>query len=516
MKKNIKGLTKNRLRINFSHERKTHFSAFELFRVSIIFSVLFCSCSKLVSIPEPTNSITLPEVFNSDAGATSAIAGVYTQLINGSNGLGASNDAYSVFSDGLSTVLGGFSSDELLTTVSEPRYPYSINKLTAENTPDILWRTAYTIGIYGANAVLEGIASSASPTLTDGTRKQITGEAKFLRAFSYFYLTNFFGDVPLVLTTDFNKTGKMARTKQADVYQQIIKDLKEAKESLQNDYAVSNGERIRPNKWAAAALLARTYLYINDYSNAIAEATSVINNSALYHLEPDLNNVFSTGSSEAIWQLQQNTSMSLVGNATPEGMLWLPNPLHTGQPSVFLSNQLLNSFEQDDKRKTNWIDSTDYQPVQGGLSQGIYYFPYKYKTGSYNYSVGGTPTEYYMVLRLAEQYLIRAEAEANLSSGDPSTAITDLNVIRNRAGLPDLPGGLSRDQVIAAIAKEWQTEFFCEWGQRWFNLKRTGQAHNVLSVIPVKQPWAGDYQLLYPIPRQEIINNHNLLQNPGY
>jgi hypothetical protein len=130
--------------------------------------------------------------------------------------------------------------------------------------------------------------------------------------------------------------------------------------------------------------------------------------------------------------------------------------------------------------------------------------------------VGGTATEYYMVLRLAEQYLIRAEAEANGAGGGTAAAIADLNVIRGRAGLPALSPSLTPAQVITAVAHERQTELFAEWGHRWLDLKRTGQAGAVLSVIPLKQPWLGAYQLLYPIPFTETQDDPNLVQNPGY
>jgi hypothetical protein len=120
-----------------------------------------------------------------------------------------------------------------------------------------------------------------------------------------------------------------------------------------------------------------------------------------------------------------------------------------------------------------------------------------------------------MVLRLAEQYLIRAEAAAKGASS-LSDAIDDLNVIRNRAGVGSLPHSLNQQQVIDAIEKERRLELFMEWGHRWFDLKRTGRATNVLSEYVIKQPWEGDYQLLYPIPETELEAGPNLIPNPGY
>lgn len=162
-------------------------------------------------------------------------------------------------------------------------------------------------------------------------------------------------------------------------------------------------------------------------------------------------------------------------------------------------------------RRSVWVDSTDYT-LNNVTSR--YLFPYKYKTGKHNRVPGGTATEYYMVLRLAEQYLIRAEA--NALGGQLGLAINDLNALRRRAGLGDLSNTLNKEQVLAAVAKERQTELFAEWGHRWMDLKRTGKATEVLSAIPYKQPWRGDYQLLYPIPVEEIRKDHFLTQNPNY
>ena len=110
---------------------------------------------------------------------------------------------------------------------------------------------------------------------------QLTGEAKFMRAFCYFYLVNAFGDVPLITSTNYLVNETMPRAPAMEVYRQIIADLKGAKDLLANDYSYSNGEKVRPNKWVAIALLARAYLYTGDWVNAEAEATSVISNTGL-------------------------------------------------------------------------------------------------------------------------------------------------------------------------------------------------------------------------------------------
>lgn len=479
-------------------------------RILLLSSVLFFfSCNKLVEIPEPKDTLTTVKVFTTDAQATSAMAGVLTKMINES--LNSPNSSFR----GKITLMNGLSADEFgAVAIDGTRNSYASNSLIAADV-DGLWATAY-LTIYGANAIIEGIEASKSPALKSKARLELSAEAKFLRAFSYFYLVNTYGDVALSLTTDFNKTKNLPRTAVAKVYQQIVNDLTEAIKGLPADYSAGGGERIRANKWAAKALLARVYLFTGNNAGAVKEATEVMAQTDLYQLEGNLNSVFLKNSSEAIWQLQQNSlsggeSAEALGTATPEGFYLLPTPLHTGIPAAVLSSYLLKAFEPGDLRRSEWVDSTDY--AFNGITSR-YLFPYKYKVGKDNRVVGGAATEYYMVLRLAEQYLIRAEAAA--IDGQTGAAIDDLNVIRRRADLEDLPKTLTKDQVLTAVAKERQTELFVEWGHRWMDLKRTGKASAVLSAIPAKQPWRGDYQLLYPIPVEEIRKDHFLIQNPNY
>ena len=123
-----------------------------------------------------------------------------------------------------------------------------------------------------------------------------------------------------------------------------------------------------------------------------------------------------------------------------------------------------------------------------------------------------------MVLRLAEQYLIRAEAEVNGAGNGLGGAISDINAIRNRAGLPATTASTPA-QVMAAIMQERRIEFFAEWGHRWLDLKRTGRVDSVMTIAtPLKNAgtkWQS-FQQLYPIPANERAFDPNLTQNPGY
>jgi hypothetical protein len=115
---------------------------------------------------------------------------------------------------------------------------------------------------------------SGAKNLTLGLRSQLIGEAKFVRAFCYFYLVNLFGDVPLVTSTSYTVNTGLGRTSVNEIYQQIIQDLKEAQEMLSTSYPTPG--KVRPNKWAATALLARAYLYMGNWADAEAQATAII------------------------------------------------------------------------------------------------------------------------------------------------------------------------------------------------------------------------------------------------
>jgi hypothetical protein len=418
-----------------------------------------------------------------------------------------------VFSNGATTIYSGLSSDELI-DFSGPSdlngYQFNSNRLLSNNSyiNSYFWSCAYSY-IFEANSIISGIAASTSSLLHDSVRIECIGEAKFIRAFCYFYLTNLFGNIPLPLTADFNQTALMASTVQSQVYQQILDDLLAAQTALAGDFSAGQGQRVRPNKWAATAMLARVYLYQEDWSDAITQASTIIANSSLFSLET-LSNVFNANSNEAIWQLEQNNMYPNTYNGTLEGFNFIPVS-SAAPPNFCLSPQLNNSFESGDSRYATWvgIDSTS-TPGQ------INYYPNKYTVSNSQKQSGGPIPQYYMVLRLAEQYLIRAEAEAHLGSSNISLAIGDLNTIRSRAGgIPLLSSTLTQTQVISGVSHERQIELFAEWGHRWLDLKRTNTAISELSPIPMKIGFTSN-ALLYPIPLTEIETDPNLTQNLGY
>jgi len=461
-------------------------------------------CKKLVEIDAPYTSINAQNVYNTDATAAAVLTGIYSKISVNNAGLSSEGDL------GSFSLLLSLSADELTLFNKDNLnlYYFYTNALTSisPSPSSGFWTNIYSY-IFIANSAIEGISNNT--LLTANVQRQLLGEAKFIRAYCYFYLVNLYGDVPLVLSTDPLKNATLSRTSSDLVYKQVILDLKDAYDLLGSNYVAGDAtsettERLRPTKWSAAALLARTYLYTKDYINAEARASLVINQSSLYQLT-SLENVFLKNSMEAIWQIQP---VSVKTNAnTGEGQIFiLPS---TGpdrdQYPVYLSDSLIGTFENQDQRLVKWVDSVN-------TTSGDYYYSYKYKVGANN--PDGLISEYLMIFRLGEQYLIRAEARAQL--GNISDAQSDLNAIRKRAGLNNTSAS-TQSELLSAILHERQVELFTEGGHRWLDLKRTNKIDEVMNVVePIKGgTWNSNWQL-YPIPLQELKSDPNLVQNPGY
>jgi hypothetical protein len=235
--------------------------------------------------------------------------------------------------------------------------------------------------------------------------------------------------------------------------------------------------------------------------SAEAQATIVINN-PLFSLT-SLDSVFLANSTEAIWQLLPTTPDYNTQDAVGFVLTSAPN---YAQPTS-ISSQLLGAFEPGDSRLSQWIDS-----ISAGGS--TYYYPYKYKVNAYD-PTNSPPTEYLMMERLGEQYLIRAEAR--MGQQNLVGALTDLNIVRERAGLPDYSGPTDQLSVLNAIYHERQVELFTEWGHRWLDLKRSNNVDAVEeAIMSSKGSTWNNNMALYPVPAADILLDADLTQNPGY
>ena len=459
---------------------------FFLETAALFLAVLSCtltSCKKFVDIPGPKGAQDQTVTFETEGTATAAVLDIYArQEIDAPN---------AIFCTGLAA--GELVSDDA--TYAE----FQNNAITLESfyNGTYLWTSPY-FEIRRCNLAIDGI--NRSTALSPAVKSQLLGETLFMRAYMYFNLVNLYGGVPLALSPVETANALLPRSTTEQVWAQIFTDLQQAKSLLNPDYP--SADRARANRYAASALLARAYLYQRDWAKAESEAAEVIG-SGVYSLAP-LANTFKKNSSETILQLYTQTGTSSI---TP--YFFLPEP--SANPVFYLRNGFEQAFEKtalgaDDERKTNWTAQND---------NGITYVN-KYKVPF------GTGDEYTILIRLAEIYLIRAEARANQNKLTGTTgAEADLNLIRTRAGLtPKL--NLDQTAILKAIEQERRVELFAEYTHRWFDLKRTrgfadpsqSRADEILP--PLKGDFWQNTDVLFPVPGDQISVNKNLTQNPGY
>jgi hypothetical protein len=433
--------------------------------------VFLSSCKKLATADMPPNQLTEDKVFSDTTSVNAAIAGLYIQL--------ATVDANLVRNIGLYT-------DELKTTaVSASNTEFSNSSLTVTNASVLsIWQNLYST-IYKANEMISALNQPTSISIQ--AKKTALGESRFIRGYCYFYLTRLFGDVPLVLTTNTQVNAKLAKTSSSIVLQHVITDFDASKNLLTTDYPLGNGKTIA-NNYTALAYLSEACLEAGQYARADSAASAVIN-SGKYSLLADLTKVWTENNDEAILQLWNQNGFSPLNLITLSGI-----------PANQITSSLFAAFTINDNRKAAWMGNI----VASGTT---YYFPYKYRQRTVT---SGSNGEYTTYMRLAEVYLIRSEAKAR--NGDLSGALSDINVIRNRAGLLSLTLNTKAD-LLNANLHERQLELYYEAGDRFFDLKRFGLLDQTLSSL--KPLWKSTARF-FPIPQTEILNDPNLTQNQGY
>jgi len=481
--------------------------------MKLLFSYILCatafihavSCKKIVEIDAPKTSLVDKTTFANNVTATAVLTGIYQKM--------ATKSDFAVYTGGISA-MAGLSADEIKNYSTDvSRQEFYTNSLSIENTMvRDAWNRAYNC-IYTANIALEGIQESV--TLSSDVRNQLTGEAKFVRGFMYFYLVGLYGDVPLLLGSDYEKNAKTGRSSSGLVMQQAIADLVDAEKMLSIEYRSAGNEastqKVRPNKAAAAAMLARAYLYAGEWQQAEQFATFVMSNTFSYRLT-SLDEVFNTNSDEAIWQLYMDASngVRIYESQMYDMRFRAPG---SGTEPYGLSTSLVTSFETGDERRVQWVGQKTYSGTN-------YYFPAKYKT----YRNDGNPEEFLTVLRLGEMYLVRAEARAQQGKlNGAESAEEDINAIRERAGLAPIHRA-TLPAIMEAIEKERRSELFTEWGHRWLDLKRwkglSTAGSRLDEVMKDEAMLKGGTWMpqksVFPIPNYDILKNPALIQNDGY
>lgn len=436
-----------------------------------------CAACDVLDV-KPQSSIPAEDAFKDKTGIERGILGAYTPF----QYLSYYGRSYQLLSD-----LSADNLDFTSNTTGE-WVEFDNNNILPENgTNANIWGSAYE-SINNANNVISKVPGISD--MTPEEKKIALAELYFIRALNHFNLLNYYGAVPIKLTPTVGTSGiDVPRDPVSDVYDQIIEDLEYAETNLP-----ASSVKIRASKYAATALLARVYLYQKDYDNAILKATDVISSNR-YQLLDDYVTIFEDGSAESIFEID---FVVLSRNRIAEQNF--PLTLN-GKREVAPSAGILAAYEPDDQRYQASLafDSTNFDPE---TLQGVQPYAVKYP----DLAKGA---ENVKVLRLAEMYLIRAEAEARLE-GNVSAIQDDINEIRERANL-DPTTTTSYSNLLLEIERERRVEFAFE-GHRWFDLVRTNRATVLLPGITHVN------QTLFPIPLSEILTNKNpdMKQNPGY
>lgn len=492
----------------------------------ILIFLLGISCLSCELEEQVYSSIYTENFYKTAADAEAAIAAAYGPMTG-------------LYAGPAATIVPDFSADQVYPRVAVSRntltlFTYDVN-YTAQRaagrqneSPQQIWISCYS-GIERANWVIE----RAGGALMDNNRKkEIIGEAYFLRAFYHWMLTKNFGEIPIKIEASVVESKAIIGKSPVNVvYGQIFKDLDSAVLKLPvHTAALIKG---RPSKEAAHALYAKAALYNEKYALALTNAQAVMSNTYLRMLD-DVRDVFNVTKEDAarvenIFAFEAESSTTVSGSTQffghqLTGLTGPPNNAgrdygRTTFGSMFAYQSFFNSFNPNDERRllldTTYVNNAGATVRQRNITpittQGVLIKKYQDPVAVAGNSIN------IPILRMADVYLVAAEAEARLN-GASLVAYTYVNAVRRRANLDDLQAGLSAPAFIDAVLQERSWELFAE-GDRWYDLTRTGKFLTVIpaavnNVYPVRAPQ--ERHRFFPIPQDELNANTQLVQNPQW
>lgn len=440
-----------------------------------VFLLIACtsSCSDLLT-PKPQTIITDDLVLNEPDDVPNVEIGLYSAFRNITPTI---------------IIAGDLTADNLTHNGTFTQYrELSVKQITPANASvSDLWGSIYNT-IYVANFILEKLPGIEGVATAEKTK--VLATAHFLRGYAYFIGLYSFGGIPEVTSTDIQTNRTIARASVQDILDFILNDYNQALGSL----TTNPSSPAFASDYAVRSALAKYYLYLGKWAEAEQFSTNVIE-SGSYTLESKFSNVV----------LKDFTSESIfeMGYTISDDPATLNN-LFVSRREIIPSNDeilALASAESGDRFSSITFNASDLKGNDNGWSVAKY----------------GTAVEdnnNIVVFRLPEIYLIRAEARAQLGKVTGSgSAQEDLNVLRTRANAP-LVSPVNQSQMLLLVENERRYELAFE-GHRWYDLVRTGRAHDVMTLFA--SAWKDKYDL-WPIPQVEIQNNPALAghQNPGY
>ena len=490
----------------------------------LILATLLSSCKQFLDL-KPASTLNTGNAYNTADDLNNALAGAYRAF-------------YYEYYQWDDILLGDVRSDNAYSGGGgdAPIMAYdNFTITTGNNRMYANWSQLY-IGIGRCNVIISKLNDIKDPALDkNNLRKQIIGQASFLRAIHYFQLVKTYGGVPIELNSNSADPAKtnIARSTEKEVYDQIDKDLQVAVANLPDSYSTDNTEnKVKATKGAANALLAKIWAQRSDrdYSKVLQYCNAVISSPAGYALLPNYADLFDGAhylNNESILEISYLGGNWDVSNWAVQLFL---APEDGWQKYCVPSKDLVNAYdaENDNVRKTaniifwdniDWADE-NWNPC-GDKSITI---PFNYKQ---KHPDGWNSGDHFYLLRLGDILLLKAEAQNE--TGDLNGAASTVNQIRTRIGLPGVVAS-GKDAMKAKILLERRLELAFE-AQRWDDLVRAGNLVQTMTslhevkytcgdgvpsaAIPISYGATAD-KILCPIPQQELDANQNLVQNPGY
>lgn len=436
--------------------------------IYIFFLFGLTACTSFLEV-EPKSSISGESVIVDETSAKAALNGAYSAL----------RDYYSVNYQSIAYLSG----DNIEWTGSQSQVQEFINhRVKPENaTISSTWSGIYKT-INRANSIIKTLKTISSESISTTVRNQVLGQALAIRGLAYFDLVRVWGGVPII-TEPTDRVGQnvgIPRATAEETYLQVLSDLNEAEGLLP-----STTDRFSITKKTVQALKARYFLYRKEWQQAQSYASLLIDDPEYELVNPYYNffvdNV--VGTKESVFELFYSAN-----ELNPHRGQWQPQ--NNGGTRQWAPNAALVTLLND--------------PTKGGARSALIAKDNQDRWyGNLYYRSPATDPTY--IVRIAELFLIRAEARAQLNQIE--AAQQDLNRVRSRAQLQPL-NFESKEDLLIAIEEERRLEFALE-AHRWFDLVRTGRAKSVLG-------FTEDYKLLLPIPYSQILADHVLKQNPGY
>jgi starch-binding outer membrane protein, SusD/RagB family len=503
-----------------------------------ILLLLGTACQKLKENPYAT--LTPGTYFKTQTDLDASVAAIYTELTPD-------------YSFGFTTRMTScFGADDLTTdpglNKGDMRAFDELNGASNNNSLLNQWQGPWN-AVYQANNVLANYAKVPS---TAQQLQQSAGQAYFLRAFSYYYLVRFFGPIPDI-TTEIDVTTRPQRDSASKIYATIVNDLTIAASWLPASWP---GQPGRATSGAARSLLADVYLTMTGwpinqsqyYANAAAEADSVIN-AGTYSLEPDFNTVFTTNNGpESIFALQFNVTAGVpersYGSSSvpldesgldgsggwddyyPEINFYLNSPKCYRSTCTFYDTIKLLKADKKTYNLVPWNSPLTHAGhpyyrkfrhalVTGGVGDGVN------ETDSTILSINPSTNKAMDFIRYPMVLLDYAESDDMANGGPSSAGYNAVNLVRTRAGLPNLTPGLSQVAFRDSIVQERAWEFAGESGMRWFDICRLQLLPQINAArSPLENPINTTFPIatryLAPIPISDMTNDPNWTQNAGY